>query len=259
MENYKILGTIGRGGFGQVKAALDRNGEEVAIKRVYCREIGQWVSWRGRRVPMEAACLQALHGVTGIPRLINHFRKGDHYFLVMEKPRGVVNLREYQKEYGAMSEADAKTVFRQLLAILWNVREAGIVHRDIKLQNVLIRPDTLDTFLIDFGLAMEITDRQMRHFEGTREYAPPEYFKRKAFYTEDAESWSLGVMLYSMVAGRHPFESIGEVLLKKALPPKGSSRWLRRALKQTLCRDPESRITLDQLMLCPWLTADRKK
>ena len=258
MENYRVMGIIGRGGFAEVKAALDRNGVEVAVKRVYCPQVCEWVTMGGKGVPMEVACLEMLHGVSGIPHLIDHFGEGDYYYLVMERPQGAVDLVDYLDQRGALSEDEARRVFRQLLTILWNVREAGLVHRDVKLENILVNPDTLDTYLIDFGLASEVINRPLHTFRGTREYAPYEFVKTKRFYTDDAEVWSLGVLLYGMVAGRLPFQSIEEVLVRKPEAPRGVSKGLRRLLRQTLCRDPDGRITLNQMVVSPWVRGGDK-
>lgn len=253
MQGYEVLYSLGSGSFGSVVAALDPHGNEVAIKKIRTYKIKDWVQKDEEVVPLEVACLQRLHGVTGIPKLIDYFEDEDFCFIVMERPSGVADLQQLIAENGAFPEEAAKEIFRQLLSILWNIREAGIVHRDIKPENVLVNPYTLDTYLVDFGLATPVTDAPFKGIRGTMVYVPPECLKGDEYYGDEAEAWSLGVLLFDMITGTHLFRTVAEVLLKAIELPKHASRNFKRLARQLLMRNPLNRIVLDQIMVSPWV------
>ena len=253
MDNLEILYTLGAGSFGQVAAALDPQGREVAVKRMKQYQVKDWVKMGESIVPAEVVCLERLRGVVGIPQLMDYFEVGEHFYIVMERPPDAVDLQQLVAENGALQEKDAKTILRQLLSILWNVREAGLVHRDIKLENVLVNPHTMDTYLIDFGLATPHRQRPFTSFRGTMQYAPPEWLEKEAYFGEEAEVWSLGVTLYGLLTGKNLFTTVAEVLLKNIEVPKGVSRNLKRLLRQMLCRNPLDRVSLDQIMVSDWI------
>lgn len=253
MQRYQVLYPLGSGSFGQVVAAQDDQGREVAIKKLRTWEIRDWFRTEDDFIPGEVACLQILEGVAGIPQLLDHFKEGEFYYIVMERPAEAVDLQVLIAENGAITEEAANEIYSQLLSILWNVRDAGIVHRDVKLENVLVNPRTLDTYLVDFGLATPIRDEPFRSFRGTMQYAPPEWLRKEEYFGDEAEAWTLGVLLYAMVTGTHLFVTVAEVLLKNIDIPKDLSRNLQRLLRQILNRNPMGRITLDQMMVSPWM------
>ena len=255
MESYKVLHKLGSGSFGEVRAALDSHGQEVAIKMIKAREVNEWrrVDWYDGYVPAEAAFLERLRGVRGIPELLDCFEEGSRFFLVMDRPKDAVDIDKLMCERGRFTESEARRIFRQLVSILQQVRRAGIVHRDIKLENVLVNRYTLETHLVDFGLASKVTKDPLDSFRGTMRYAPPEWLKHDSFYPDEAEVWSLGVMLYTMLAGEHLFETVADVLGKHIKPLRNSSRELRCFQRQALCRSPYLRASLNQLAVSDWL------
>lgn len=235
---------------------MDAQGREVAVKRTRQLQIKDWVKMGDSLVPSEVACLERLRGVVGIPQLLDFFEDTEYFYIVMERPPDAIDLQQLVAEKGALREEDAKTIYRQLLSILWNVREAGIIHRDVKMENVLVNPDTLDTYLIDFGLATPVRHRPLTRFRGTLQYAPPEWLEHESYYGSEGETWSLGVLLYSLVTGKNLFMTIAEVLLKNIQAPKGVSRKLVRLLRQMLCRNPLDRASLDQIMVSDWVKGE---
>jgi serine/threonine protein kinase len=254
MQRYQVLSSLGSGGFGTVLAALDPQGKEVAIKKIRTWQIKEWMGTDEGVVPLEVACLKRLHWVAGVPKLIDFFEEEEFFCIVMEKPPGTKDLQQLMEENGALSEEAAREVFHQLLLILWNIREAGIVHRDIKPENLLVNPHTLETYLIDFGLASPVRDDPFVCFRGTIQYAPPEWFRNEEYIGEEAEVWSLGVLLYEVLTGMQLFNSVGEILLKKSICfNKGISKDLNRLFRQMLCKNPLSRISLDQIIVSRWI------
>ena len=81
----------------------------------------------------------------------------------------------------------------------------NIVHRDIKLQNILLK-DGLEVKLIDFGFAFVETGEKVSNFCGTPSYMAPEIVQRRDHYGKPTDVWSLGVLLFKMLIGTFPFE-----------------------------------------------------
>lgn len=240
-------------------AAMDNQGKEVAIKKIRKSQISMWVHTEKNIIPLEVACLQQLSGVKGVPRLLNYFEKGKFYYIIMEKPEGVMDLQQMMEKNGSFTEEAAREIFHQLICILYSVRKAGIVHRDVKLENVLVNPNTLETYLVDFGLASPLSEMPLTNFQGTLLYAPPEWLKDNHYYGDEGEVWSLGVLLYEMVTGMRLFNTVSEIVLKKAIHiNKVISKDLNRLFRQMLQKNPLSRISLEQIMVSRWIMASMK-
>lgn len=123
----------------------------------------------------------------------------DH-FLIMDYLSGYITLLEYVKT-GQVIMASVKTIINQLVQGLQAIHKAGVAHRDIKPDNILIHPETLDIKFIDLGLAkMEAT----AGIVGTIYYKPPEYIDVKTTYSlkamQQGDIWSLGLTIYRLVA-----------------------------------------------------------
>ncbi|KAI4882450.1 hypothetical protein NFI96_033351, partial [Prochilodus magdalenae] len=88
----------------------------------------------------------------------------------------------------------------------------GVLHRDIKLENLLINPDTLELKLIDFGCGDFIKKSGFDSFAGTVEYCPPEFFLQGRYHAGPATVWSLGVLLFATVCGDLPFADNREII-----------------------------------------------
>lgn len=88
------------------------------------------------------------------------------------------------------------------------------MHRDIKLENVIIKPSNLDLRLIDFGFAVR-NDKKLTIFCGTPSYMAPEIVKKQEYYGKPADVWALGVLLFAMLYGKFPFK--GKIIIIKYL------------------------------------------
>merc|ERR1711955_90169 len=110
----------------------------------------------------------------------------------------------------------AREELRQLLEILCACHQRGVIHRDIKDENILINPDTKEIKLIDFGSgAFQEDNKIYRRFQGTFVYSPPEWVGRGWYTAEGLTVWSLGILLYDMLCGDIPFEKDQEILSAK--------------------------------------------
>ncbi|XP_016426252.1 serine/threonine-protein kinase pim-2-like [Sinocyclocheilus rhinocerous] len=80
----------------------------------------------------------------------------------------------------------------------------GVLHRDVKLDNLLINRETSEVKLIDFGCGDILRRSPYKSYHGTAVYSPPEYHSRGKYYSRPATVWSLGVLMFTMLCGRFP-------------------------------------------------------
>jgi len=180
------------------------------------------------------------------------------YYLVMEfADHG--NLLDYVNSNGRLAEELAKKFFSQIISSLVHLHlVCKVAHRDIKCENILL--DKYDNVrLIDFGLSNSFTDGspQMNTTCGSPAYAAPEMVLGQS-YNKSADIWSTGVLLYAIVVGHLPFEDksvrrlLNLILYADVKYPSFLSPLLVDLLKKMLVRDPNERITLDQIQSHPW-------
>lgn len=117
-------------------------------------------------VPDEVHLLHRVDHVPGVLRLVDYFRRSDGYVLVLERPERSEDLFDYITRRGALDDAEARPVFRRIVETLCLVRDAGVVHRDVKDENVIIDLDSGDVSLIDFGSGAQLHDGVYRDFDG---------------------------------------------------------------------------------------------
>ncbi|XP_042603771.1 serine/threonine-protein kinase pim-2-like [Cyprinus carpio] len=159
-------------------------------------------------LPLEVA-LQILANkgprVEEIIQLLDWQVDPDYYFMVLERPMPCQSLYDYLKRYkGTMEEDLARVIMEQAVFAARMCCLRGVLHRDIKLENLLINPDTLEVKLIDFGCGAVLTDVGYTSFAGTREYCPPEYHMTGMYHGEPATVWSLGILLFVILFCKFP-------------------------------------------------------
>ena len=216
IAHYKILSFIGRGGMGEVYLAQDVTlGRRVALKLLPKAVSSD--EERLHRFEREARSASMLnHPNVSVIHEIGETEDGRH-FIAMEYIEGVT-LR-HRLNGGRVTLVEAVNIAQQVAAALVAAHQAGVVHRDIKPENIMLRPDGY-VKVLDFGLA-KLTERytvasdsavptlwdfetQSGHLVGTAYYVSPEQARREKV-DERTDLWSLGVVLYEMVANSTPF------------------------------------------------------
>lgn len=204
-DRYEIIEVIGSGGMSNVYRAHDSvDDRDVAVK-VLKQEFVSQPKFRKRFLNESKAIAMLSH--KNIVKVYDVNFEGDLQFIVMECIEGRT-LKEYINDYAPLDPQEALAYCGQVLSALKHAHERGVVHRDIKPQNIML----LDSGLIkvtDFGIAhvsnfetITMTDNAI----GSVHYISPEQAKG---HTTDERSdlYSVGVMLYEMVTGKLPFES----------------------------------------------------
>jgi len=209
-DRYRIMSRLGQGGMGAVYRAWDmRLNVAVALKEMTPQPglDPQTLVELRRQFQQEAMVLARLNH-PHLVRVTDFFEEDDSTYLVMDFVDGE-SLADRISRQGALPEQDTLVWAGQLLDALTYCHGEGVIHRDIKPQNVIIRPNGR-AVLVDFGLVKlwdphdPRTKTAMRGM-GTPEYAPPEQYETDMGHT-DARSdiYSLGATLYHALAGQAP-------------------------------------------------------
>jgi serine/threonine protein kinase/class 3 adenylate cyclase len=267
INQYEIVGLLGRGGMGEVWLAEDTRLKRKVALKLLPEEFTNDAD-RVRRFEQEAHAVSALNH----PNIITLFDFGhaeEGYFITTEFVDGQT-LRARLCEGTRVSVGEAIEIVLQICSALAAAHEAGIIHRDIKPENVMVRRDKY-VKVLDFGLArmtkpstpaaVSQAATLIKHstasgvLMGTASYMSPEQARG---YKMDARTdiFSLGVVLYEMLAGCPPFDGVtaSDVLaaiLRSDPPPLADlPAELQRIVSQALVKDRELRYqTIEDLTL----------
>ncbi len=209
-NRYRIDALLGQGGMGVVYRANDLNLNLTAAIKELTPQPGldaNTLDGLRRQFRQEADTLARLHH-SHLVGVTDFFEVGGNAYLVMQFIEGE-NLAERIDRAGALGEATVLAWAEQLLEALAYCHEHGVLHRDIKPQNIIIRP-TGQAVLVDFGL-VKLWDPNNPHTQtiiqsmGTPEYTPPEQYGHQPGHTDPrSDLYSLGATLYHTLAGQAP-------------------------------------------------------
>uniref|UniRef100_A0A9J2PZI1 Serine/threonine-protein kinase 1 n=1 Tax=Ascaris lumbricoides TaxID=6252 RepID=A0A9J2PZI1_ASCLU len=248
-KQYSISEEIGRGGFGIVyKAERNEDGAPVAVKFVEHRHTCKQL------VPTEICLLEMCRGTPGVVRLIDWFANSKGFMIVMERPDEFMDLFDLISIYGGLDEKIARSIFVQIVNTVCSLyADHGVLHRDIKDENIIINMRTGEVILVDFGAATLISKTDAKEFQGTRSYCPPEWFKRVVYMPLEATVWSLGIVLYVIVTGSLPFRNEIQICLGRLTIPKKISQDCEHLIRRCLAVTPERRADLVEVREHRWL------
>jgi serine/threonine protein kinase len=251
---YTIDTLIGTGGMGAVYRAHDRvRQRDVALKIIH-PNLASDVEIR-RRFAREAKLMRSLVHPNVVS--VYDFIQDDRFLaIVMENVEGPTLAQEIRRWNGQMPFAQIRSIMRSILEAIAEAHRNGIVHRDIKPDNVLLRMDRKEPQpkVVDFGVAKilegtvyTVTGAML----GTCRYMAPEQVEKPDLLSYPADVYSLGVTLFEMITGRVPFEHDSHFALMMAHvrdePPSPGTlradvpRALCELVLQALSKKPEHR------------------
>lgn len=254
LGRYELTHELGRGGMGVVWAALDPvDGREVAVKLLVPRGYGSELSTLERRFLREAR-LTARLSHPGIPEVYDHGSQDGELYLVMERVPGRA-LDAVIEEEGGLAVERAAAVARTVADVLAYAHGQGVVHRDLKPSNLMITPAG-EVKVLDFGVAAALEPRPgetrftaANATPGTVIYMAPEQAVGKTVPASDL--YSLGCVLYELLAGKPPFTEGGLFMLyhqhaNDPVPPleglrPGVPPGLRKLVEGLLEKEPGNR------------------
>lgn len=281
INGYKILKTLGTGLTAKVKLGEDTDGNLYALKCMHkdCINDNQMI-----RLEIELEAMESVKGHENVVTMVSVDRNAkypkkrggtrDIILLVLELANGG-ELFDYLMYTGGFDENVAKTYTHQLISALKYCHDLDVFHRDIKPENILLSGD-FKIQVADFGLSSIQGDSDSAGVCstccGTREYMSPEVIEDigGVYDPRAADIWSLGVVIFIMIAGTPPFSTatptdwwyraISAGKMKRfwaahtregACPnfPKGAMKFLTKIFKT----DPTERASLEQLLADPWL------
>jgi serine/threonine protein kinase/Tfp pilus assembly protein PilF len=203
-DRYQIIEELGKGGMGKVYSVLDKKlKEEIALKLIK------------PEIASDKKTVERFSNELKIARKIGHKNvarmfdlneeEGTHY-ITMEYVRGE-DLKRLIRKMGPFSAGQAIPIAKQICEGLSEAHRLGVVHRDLKPQNVMV-DEAGNARIMDFGIARSLETKGMTGagvMVGTPEYMSPEQVEGKEA-GQSSDIYSLGVILYEMVTGRVPFE-----------------------------------------------------
>lgn len=231
----------------------------VAIKRIMKSKVKRWHMIKEKSVPMEIALLRKVNETrhAGVVTLLEWFECSDCFLLVMARPTPVLDLFDYVSEKKRLDESTSKQIFVQVVQAMIHCHNRSVLHRDIKLENILVKTDTLISTIIDFGCGTHLHSNLYKDFAGTPQYYPPEYYICKQYHGLPAAVWSVGVMLYAMLCGRLPFASAHEIV---HLEPSWHGSFCRKIspaakdlVEHMLKKQPRRRLQMQEILKHRWL------
>ncbi|OBT87985.1 CAMK/CAMKL protein kinase [Pseudogymnoascus sp. 03VT05] len=249
--NYTLGRLIGKGSFGKVYLASHKltNGSKVVLKSAKKDD-----SNLAREIHHHR---QFLH--PHIARLYEVIVTENLVWLVLEYCPGD-ELYNYLLKEGALPVDKVQKIFAQLVGAVSYVHNLSCVHRDLKLENILLDKNE-NVKLCDFGFTREYEGKSsyLQTFCGTVAYSAPEMLKGEKYAGEKVDIWSLGVILYAVLCGELPFDEDDEQLMRAKILkddpkyPDHLPQEARALIGKLLSKRPLLRPTLSDILADPFL------
>ncbi|ODV85012.1 hypothetical protein CANARDRAFT_23566 [[Candida] arabinofermentans NRRL YB-2248] len=274
INNYNFNELIGEGTFGNVYSVVEENGDKLAMKIMKKNRLVQ------HNVPhstiyKEAKLLFKSRHCGKIITFHDFFEDNYNYYIVTEQCHGS-DLFEKLMKVKKFDENSAQFIIKQILQALVYMHQRGIIHRDIKLENIVFKNQHSNEIrVIDMGLAREIakTNNKCYGKSGTLGYMAPEVFLEGDIeaYSYNADIWSLGVVAFILLTGYIPVTANNDMegyirdISNRSFPnfpskkqeDNNTSEIAKDFVKQCLQINPDKRIEAVQLLMNhPWMCKD---
>lgn len=255
LKNYQVVKQIGSGGFGCVYLAYGLMDSKLVVTKFIKKSKvynDSWISTDdGHRLPNEIYILIRIQH-EHIVNMIDFYENDFYFQLVMEKHGFGMDLFEFIEKTNGVPEPLGANISKQLVEAVDYLHSHGILHRDIKDENVVL-DDRFHAKLIDFGSATYLTDKPFKAFCGTFEYCSPEVLRGNPYRGPELEVWAIGVTIYVLVFGRNPFSGIEEILKNSLEFSDSASADLQYLLNGMMNRSVEDRFSLQDALQSKWL------
>lgn len=272
-DSFSMGHELGSGGFGVVYQCYPKAGSRSGATATSTESYAVKEMLRDNFDEDEINALNLLRDCPHIVKVEDVFHELDRTYIVMQECRGGELLtRIHEKTY--YTEQEARMVVTTLIEAVGFCHSRGIAHRDIKPENILLKYEDDDTTvqLGDFGLAKRFWSTETNEEDplvtwcGSVEYAAPEVFSRENpddFYDERCDIFSIGIVMYVLLAGYHPFDAPTSAKMIETVR-KGKVRFhskywkdITEDAKELILAlmevDPDERCELEEALEAPWL------
>jgi calcium-dependent protein kinase len=267
---YKIHEKIGKGCFGKVyKVYHELTGQYRALKVIKKKTLN--LQDGDREFLKEIEVLSQIEH-PNIIKIFEYFDVEDSYFVIVELLKGY-ELMDAIVELDKFTEKQAIFIMEQLFSCVSFMHSKGILHRDLKLDNIMTENNNLKELnikLIDFGSAYCLSkndiSKKLKLKIGSPYYMAPEVINGN--YDIRCDNWSLGVIMYILLTGEPPF--FGQIasetfdLVQKGIYNTSKPNWknlsenAKDLISKFLIIDQNKRITVQQALKHPWITENKK-
>lgn len=254
INEFDIIRDIGKGGYSIVKLVKHKNtGKKYALK---CAMKIRKNKDRTRKTRKEVEILYKMRH-RNIIHLCGWFEDSTYVYMALEYVQGRDLSKFFKNELP--KKHITKSIIKQVVRALLYCHKKGILHRDIKLENILIDHEN-KIKLTDFGLCRikKYTDEYFNGVVGTARYIAPEILHNKD-YNESIDVWGLGIVLFILLTGEYPFDGKKKetifIRIKNNDIKYGNYDLTSteiKLLKRLLCKDPRYRIQLEDITKHEW-------
>ena len=246
--NYRIVKLLGKGAYGSVYLAKDKNNENVAIKKFYMCDSNSYNSFKN-----EIKILKKIKSKYLI-KIYDYYKEGQYMYMVMEyAPHGdldnyIKKINQYPKK---INNKFVDNIIFQLSRGLDDLHKNKIIHRDIKTSNILIFNNN-QIKITDFGVSKMLETNKLVAYSsiGTPYYMPPEMIDDGA-YDYSVDYWALGCLIYKILTNRYPFQADNIIALfykiKKGQYDISKIPYRYRNLVSKLLDNKENRANFDDI------------
>lgn len=251
---------LGKGGFARVYEFLNLDSNQISAGKIISK--ASLVRSRARQKLMSEIKIHRSLNYSNIVRFEHFFEDSDNVYILLELCTNQT-LSELIRRRKRLTELEVQCYAYQVISGLKYLHSHRVIHRDIKLGNLFLS-ERMELKLGDFGLAtkLEFDGERKRTICGTPNYIAPEILDGSQGHSYEVDTWSLGVLIYTMLIGKPPFETNDVRLTYRRIKMNAYSfpdqivisNEARDLISDILINDPKARPSLDDILSHPFLT-----
>ncbi|BFY99869.1 hypothetical protein BsWGS_02909 [Bradybaena similaris] len=248
---------LGKGGFARCYEILNLNTNKVCAGKIISKT--RISKPHQKQKILREVQLQKNLKHKHVVEFINYFEDDSNVYIILENcsRKSLVHVLKHRKY---LTEPEVRYYLRQLVEGVEYIHSNQIIHRDLKLGNMLLNHD-MELKLADFGLAtrVDFAGEKKMTVCGTPNYIAPEVLQKKG-HSFEADIWAVGCITYALLVGRPPFETTTlketyqRITENKYVLPPSLSTSVKNLIRRCLHADPASRPTLRELMVDDFIT-----
>lgn len=250
---------LGKGGFGRVYPATCKSTQTpVAIKYVSMQKIRVWHKATTPHIPLEFYLVAQCQHIPGVIKVFGFVQTPTGWLLIMERFGDNTDLFTYVNNRQCLLEHEAVPILKQVVTILDKCHATGIVHGDLKSENILFDSSTKEIRLIDFGCGSVVQGNPITSFVGTGSNRTPEYLTKGSYNDIQGEIWSIGILQYDLLCGHLPYETLPEIIRNHLVFTQPLSTEAMFLIKTCLNTDPNSRPSCQSILQHKWFSKEHE-